>query len=352
MASIAAGGLSGGVVPYLFDHSMRFSGVGLPLGIVIGLMFYLTLKLPSRDERRVADRLPRLILAALLAAIVAHFVEIQVGMATVSTELYLAVYAALAVGGTVEESIAPVNPDDEEYPQSSAPLSHAAMAGLLLIVLTYAFSLPSLNPHAPGFALFWLYAGVWVAGLLLMMSDVSMLQGPAPQRAEAVRDYVRISLLLWMPFAVLHIAWVHWRPGAATSPLETLRELAAHMSNTASTFYLCVLSIVSGAALVGAGRDVAGGTVCRRPPYFAVLYALLLIGSVATIVVTNLDRARADAFARIGDTFEHAQRWREARGAYDAALLLLPGEAMYAARRARGVQEEAASAKPSQELTQ
>src|SRR5262249_57199174 len=98
IGAMALGGIIGALGPYVVDGSVRFSGVGLPSGIVVGLLAYLSARMIGRPrERKQPIRPDGLLLAGLLAAVVAHFVEIQVGIATVSTRLYFAAFAGLVV---------------------------------------------------------------------------------------------------------------------------------------------------------------------------------------------------------------------------------------------------------------
>jgi tetratricopeptide (TPR) repeat protein/O-antigen ligase len=82
----------------LIEGSWKFFGVGLPAGMILGLFGYLVgFAVLVRTEAD--EELPplRLILVALLSAIVAHFVEIHFGIAIASTRTHFWVYAALLV---------------------------------------------------------------------------------------------------------------------------------------------------------------------------------------------------------------------------------------------------------------
>jgi tetratricopeptide (TPR) repeat protein/O-antigen ligase len=94
--------LGGGAVSslgfILVEGSWKYFGVGLPAGMIIGLFVYLTgFSILVRSEHDEALPPLRLILVALLSAIVAHFVEIHFGIAIAATRTYFWVYAALLV---------------------------------------------------------------------------------------------------------------------------------------------------------------------------------------------------------------------------------------------------------------
>ena len=83
-----------------------FLGLAIPLGIVVGILLYAGLSLwPRSSSRLPPHRAPpsegSVVLISLLAATVAHFVEINFGIATVATRTHFWMFAALlALGGT------------------------------------------------------------------------------------------------------------------------------------------------------------------------------------------------------------------------------------------------------------
>ena len=100
--SCAVGGaLAGLIVPYVIDHSWRFAGVGLPVGYMAGLSLFLAVS--AGAYMRSGDRTPRpadartVFIIGLVAAIVAHFVEIHFGIAVAATRSYFWAYVGLLV---------------------------------------------------------------------------------------------------------------------------------------------------------------------------------------------------------------------------------------------------------------
>jgi len=86
-----AGGILVGVfVPFLLDGSWRFAGVGLALGLVAGVALYTLVSV----WKRLASQLPApsltgwplLLFIATLAAIIAHFIEINFGISISATK--------------------------------------------------------------------------------------------------------------------------------------------------------------------------------------------------------------------------------------------------------------------------
>ncbi|NLG50315.1 MAG: tetratricopeptide repeat protein [Chloroflexi bacterium] len=105
--SLIIGALLGVLLPWLLDGSLRLMGVGLPVGLVVGLFAYMAVAAlasvrrstdqPDGEERPQLEDWRLLLMVALFAAIIAHYFEIQVGIAIVSTRTYFWVFAALLV---------------------------------------------------------------------------------------------------------------------------------------------------------------------------------------------------------------------------------------------------------------
>jgi tetratricopeptide (TPR) repeat protein len=100
------GGITGVLVPLVADGSLRLAGIGLPLGLIAGMMAYVTFDLlSSRDPLHGAafqgatasERERQVLVLAILAGVVAHFVEVHLGIAIVSTMTHFWVLAAAMV---------------------------------------------------------------------------------------------------------------------------------------------------------------------------------------------------------------------------------------------------------------
>ncbi len=156
VALLIAGGALGVIVPVLVDHSLRLAGIGLPAGLIVGMIVYVTvdLLLSGRGEidgaqggmagtsapaevRQQAGGRRQLLILALFAAIVAHFAEVHFGIAIASTLTLFWVLAgalvAVGMGWTeraddvqVEPALAPVRSQPSGKPQ---PLGAKAQSG-------------------------------------------------------------------------------------------------------------------------------------------------------------------------------------------------------------------------------
>jgi len=96
---LALGGVLGAAAPLVSEGTLRLVGVTFPLGLVGGLFVYLAVRAIVRrpqpeDANTSVETIWR---AALLAAFIAHFVEIQFGIAIAATRTYFWLYAAALV---------------------------------------------------------------------------------------------------------------------------------------------------------------------------------------------------------------------------------------------------------------
>lgn len=96
---LAGGALLGVVAPWLVEGSLRLAGIIMPAGMILGLILYVTVDLLLTPTGAVAAEgeagLPatpsagggrrQLLILALFAAVIAHFVEIHFGIAIAST---------------------------------------------------------------------------------------------------------------------------------------------------------------------------------------------------------------------------------------------------------------------------
>ena len=141
-ASLAAGGALGVVVPLLLDGSLRLAGIGLPVGLIAGMIVYVTADLlfsggdelgePAVPASDGESGRRQLLVLVLFAAIVAHFVEVHFGIAIASTlTLFWVLAGVLVVEGMswVEDEVkveAKVKAEVEVGPIKTQPVGAKA----------------------------------------------------------------------------------------------------------------------------------------------------------------------------------------------------------------------------------
>lgn len=373
-----AGGIGAVLLAYLLDHSWRFCGVALPLGVLGGLFVYLgwyglsRLRLPAGKQSDGGGSTLCLLAVPLLSALAAHFTEITFGIAIATTRTYFWAYAALLVvaGRVQDEPTGPLTlspsavlrtglshqgkgdlqltrgkqPESESMGRSlpwSRPLiAHSLLASLILITLACVFLSPEIKKtHV--FTIVWLLGVTWVfAGLIVLTEtlkspsvsgDVNPLSPPFAKggKREARGDF---SMSAPLPQA-LRVYGVY----AGLSLLGVLafavvyagaRLLGSNVAISLVTYYtftLLTMLAIGGALLLGErlpSRTLAGGR--------GLVYPVLGAVTVLVIIKTNVNVVRADMY--------HKQAWlaSRVRGQPDLAislgrraLALEPGQDFY-----------------------
>ncbi|MFI5366373.1 MAG: tetratricopeptide repeat protein [Candidatus Binatia bacterium] len=345
VGTAVVGSVLGGSLPYALDGRFRFCGLGLPVGMFVGLIAYLIVWAGMhRGEKRTGGRAEDLVLMGLLAGIVGHFIEMQFGIVIATTGLYYWAFAGLAVAIGMRRSASRM-PDMESGPPSlsegGSALTEGAVAGLALIVLTFNFCVPTLDPRAHAGVLLGLFLSVWTLGLLLVVGPASC--AATPRRCGFVAGrYAVVSLGLWLLFVAIYAPWIHWRPGSDDVGIETLRRFAAHIANAPSILYVSVfitMGIMTVASFGGDRSWPASGV--RHRLAGSALYVALLLGVVPMIVCTNLDSSRADSFNKLGRYYEVKGQLDAAGAMYEEAMRLQPAEERYAVNLSSVLMEKA-----------
>lgn len=93
------GGLLGAILPYLIQGSWVLLGLGLPTGLIVGIILYVTIAAISNERQGLPMHMGRreLLIMTILATVVAHFVEIHFGIAIAATRTYFWIWSAILV---------------------------------------------------------------------------------------------------------------------------------------------------------------------------------------------------------------------------------------------------------------
>jgi tetratricopeptide (TPR) repeat protein len=372
-----------------------FLGVALPFGLVVGAILYMIIvsvfghvEGSNSDE----EKLRAYLLLGLLAAVIAHFIEINFGIAIASTRTYFWAYAALimlvgyilprhnvyympADGKAVQvEAVeqAPVEParNRKATGQASRKKSHgrrpvtsprlalpdwtrqALIVGLimalLLTVLGYEF-VSNVSRKTNALELVWasftspakagarngvlpLLFTAWFIGVVLLVSEsIQSLSEPAEH-----------SLLTWLKMlgtalgVALLIAFVFWVWNA--TGLISLGRVAAQTVNDILTQVMNSEGILTTfyiqAFLITFGLAVflpsTWPSRASRGGPLSVTGALgLLLVSLLLIAFTNLRVIQADIAFKTGDLFARPNSWPAAIAIYNRANDLAPNEDYY-----------------------
>lgn len=96
---VLVGSLLGALLPPLLQRSWILAGLGLPVGLSLAIILYITLAAIWNESRGLGMKLGEreLIIMTVLATIVGHFIEIHFGIAIASTRTYFWVWSAVLV---------------------------------------------------------------------------------------------------------------------------------------------------------------------------------------------------------------------------------------------------------------
>jgi len=368
-----AGAALGVLIPLVLEGTLKFAGVGLPFGFIIGLSLYLALFALLRTIRGEREPTPGLsgrdiLLIAVLSAIVAHFIEIHFGIAIAATRTYFWVLAALLVLtglGLVREEAASPTPTPPPKQKSrrrrrkkKAPspvqaephrLAHwfalSLVMGLILSTMAFTFvtnqgnlSNPlsivwtSLTSKVTGPGQFqtsqgilWLFAFTWVVGGLVLLTEHR--QGSSSQavsRPYALLAYAVVSLGVFALFALYHASRL--RPGE-------------DIVNTIARYYLWTFILLLAVALWLYRERPLAAPFWRGST--AWLYPLLVVGLIIAIYITNVSIVKADIYYKQGLRTDSLGRWDDSIVLYQKAIDLAPDQDFYYLFLGRALLEKA-----------
>jgi tetratricopeptide (TPR) repeat protein len=129
--NLVFGAALGTLAPYYLTDTWVFSGVGLPVGLMMGLVAFVTVEALTDRGMASAERPLTFrsgLIVALLGTFIAHVVEIHFGIAIVSTRLYfwflLAVLIVVAENRLQEQEAAPPQPAIPSEPRAKRRRKH------------------------------------------------------------------------------------------------------------------------------------------------------------------------------------------------------------------------------------
>jgi tetratricopeptide (TPR) repeat protein len=363
------------LLPINYSPGPPLIGV-LVLGIylvIAGIAFY-----DWKGEQRPLD----VTLLALVAAIVAHFVEIQFGIAIVSTRTSFWLYAALIVAARrlLRESLpAPAAPapatvsapvlaatavpartqpsasfskkktksaaagrphTDTRQPARAAAqrpaeadlltlarrmtpgvLPLAVVGGMIMTIMAYNYIMPPSGTSQPRTTpmQFWLYLIAWLSCALVVALDRS------PESADDDANHIVAGLIVYTTVSLLMwVGYVGLR-GLVLSAQGAQPEGATLVA--LFYFVLTVYGLALAAALYIERRPL--GFATWGGPVSGMVYAAALVITIVLIFATNLSGIMSDVYYKNGLGYDSAQRYDLSIGAYQKAINLAPGQDFY-----------------------
>lgn len=382
IAFFIVSGIAGAVALAILQEP-GFIGVGLPFGIILGQLAYLTFLVFRRRSEHTPPIPPEqaLLLIGLLGSIVAHFVEIHFGIAIAATRTYFWTFSALLlVVGFVLPRVDPYPRDSEgspagadggpATPETAAPpidtrqivrkrrarseprvvavnaperraafLAGAVLAILLItlffnyisnlgrntsmveILINSLTRLPN-QKNATSYGILALLLTVWTFGSALFATEL-----------KPARFWQTFGTILGVSGA-LALVYALWQAGSlaglAAQTVATQQDVITQIGGfeaLLTKFYLYLFVILLAIAYLAPADlpqrtfDAGMAGVVMAP--IAALIALILL------VTTNLRVVQADIAFKMADPFTRSTQWPVAMLVYQRAIEQAPNEDHY-----------------------
>lgn len=380
---VLGGGMAGagGMVAW---QGPEFFGVGLPTGMVLGLIIFLTLTaLRSGESAAKLETWRAITLISLFSAIVAHFVEIHFGIAIASTRTHFWVFTGLMLvvgyampahltlretskdAGAIAAEPAKaqsrrklraqsrgVSADTEAWGQG---LTSAGIVIALLTTLGYDFitnSTRSTNPleilsksltylpvkQETSLAILWLMLGTWlIAGAVAYLEEAR--RGSTGRfRPEVLGGVLGTSLVVagfvWLMFAsqLASIAAPLQQPQTNEQLIQQVVNSAERVTGVLVIFYVLMLLLVVGWAAVlmreAPSLTLRSNNASLHPIALAGYFVLPLVALIGSVTL-NLRVIQADTVYKSGLQLDNEGRPQFSVEIYKRAIELAPGEDYY-----------------------
>ncbi len=388
-----SGAALGVLIPWLLGVP-EFLGVGMPLGFILGILIYITYAAFRGSEEISSLERRHLLIIAIFATLVAHFVEIHFGIAIVSTRTtFFILAAALVALGSKQVTFAPHPQNPTPAPQMSRVigkrkgknkhrrdrrssslkkepreripfwrflLPFAMLLGIVLIVLDWNYISGQLvNENA--LALFtksWFFHlsnGEMITGsgsitlvLFTVIVGIVMAFGETWQPTLSTNEALRALLIglglalgVWLTAGLIIAARLTQMHGEASALQQ-----AAHLANNFIVFIALIL--LSGLALTAillwndprpVGKWAHQPWLSGAAAVVTLALALYMTGNV------NVNLVRGDIYFKIGQGADAQGDWTNALTFYEKASELAPAEDYYLLFRGRAMLEKARQAK-------
>jgi tetratricopeptide (TPR) repeat protein len=383
--TLLLGGGAIGALGLILYRGVEYFGVGMPFGMLIGLLGYITYVAIAgvyQSPQTSGEATRMLVLIVLLAGVIAHFVEINFGIAIAATRTYFWVYSALllcagyilpryneyeaaesgeslsqeSITATVssahatkggkkrrarESSRAGVKILDPNFLDSLAP---AFLTGLILVTLGFDYItnmkgaksateivwsaltlLPNRN-NALSYGILALVITTWLMVSILLTSERTQYRNQGTWLRSLgwtllVSASIGIIYWLWQAGALASIA------GNTASDLNQVLEQVQRYANLLTVFYVFVFIHIFIMAYFLPEEKAS------RLKSFSLLGATTgAVGLVAVLILTaytNLRVVQADISFKLADPFTKTAQWPVAIAIYNRANEMAPAEDYY-----------------------
>jgi tetratricopeptide (TPR) repeat protein/O-antigen ligase len=376
---------------FAFRFGWHFIGVAIPAGTVLGLLVYLVFATLRASGQPPILHPHRFMLIALLGAVLAHYIEINFGIAIASTRTWFWAFAALIVvlgENWLVESVSARAPSaqpsissrkgkgasrrprrEEPLPSPARPwwpmvASLGLLMALMLGLLSYEFianqgqrldflsliatSLTRLPLQGNRFSPFILVMFLLTAGLgtaLALAEGIRHGWLPATKWPAALGLYGLTALGGWLGYTLIHAGLLAAIIARVPQTVEDVLRLAEGVAGLFDGLVLFLFAVLLLLAFMISREELDAGDLSTAPGLLvappAFIAAALLVWSV------NLNPIRADAIYKQGDPWDKQGQWEVAILLYRRAIEYAPREDFYHLWLGRALLEKASRAPES-----
>ncbi len=366
-----------------FWRGVEYFGVGMPFGMLIGVLLYITqvaIFSQYQTPTSLGEAARSLVLIVLLAGIIAHFVEINFGIAIAVTRTYFWVYSALllCVGYILPlynqyDYASPHGAISETSAQPAAKSGSGGQAGkkrrgrssrstgasaadarvfmipamlVSIVMVTLAYNYIS-NPKGLQSMVGIIAAALTqlptqkfatsygvLALMLVTWLLLSMILTAEAQRYETTGSWLKVlGLTLLISGAVSLVYWV-WQAGtlasmarATASDLSQVLQQVERYEGLLAGFYVYIFLITAALGLLlpeGSTSKLRGFTIAGAATAVVGLIVVLMLSAY-----TNLRVVQADIAFKLAEPFSRSGQWPVAIAIYNRANDLAPAEDYY-----------------------
>jgi len=337
-ALLATGGVMGWFLPYLLTDGFFLSAVGMAAGMMGAVTLYLAAFALTHRGVALKEHPHGLLLIALLAAVSAHFVELQFGIPTVTTRLYFWTYLGLAVvlglpllGLTSESLAGKATGHEDDSPTGEGFGSSVVGFPVLGVLAGGVVSVVIFDFINPDFQLSRLLIVVTILCLGTCFFSVLFTLGREVTHNGQNLGLKHLWLLTTQILGVggLYLLFHSWVQGGTLQlATEGVLNEAANRANAVTMFYLwvCCLVVVLAVLLLPNTAHSARLTHARLKVWF---YPILLFLSIPIVAQWNLRASWADVYENQARIHELSGQWVKARWLHEKAIELQPAQDQY-----------------------
>jgi tetratricopeptide (TPR) repeat protein len=378
------GGIIGALVPYIVDGKFTFALLGLPFGLVTGMVIHLIWMGLTRQktlEPSVKYSAYTLLFIGVLGAIVGHFIEVHFVFSIAATYAYFWIYLGLLVGLSRIRQTEVAAEEEPEATHEVAPLeqiatsvtatrrskkkkrSHrragasgkavpaATQAGspgtgyrsdsggeswenwmgsqgltmaIILIILTFDFITPQFQfsfSNENSRVFFWMLIITWLAGFAIALSVLAIRSGYWRGRISWGRAILLYSITSLSYFFFYSIAHsIQFGRRVNVQAVGDVLRAAEILSGGLIVFYIFLLLLMVIIAIT-----LSWGSFKKLPFWRAEnwwLYPPLVLAVIAIIWFKNIDVVRADIYLKEGERYRTNRQWSQAIALHEKARAL------------------------------